>query len=241
MGTRGEGRRWCQFLFLAGALSGATASRIVDAAEPRREGIELGLRLGYGMQGGRATGTTDPTAYYVLEVAPIVVDAGYRLASGRLFVGLLFVYGVALEYYPFPARDCDSPGVSCSGYSTRLAVQAQFHMAPEVWYDPWIGTGFGIEFAGIDLQHGNADLTSVDLTASGFEFLNLQVGLDFHVTPHISAGPFFWFSMDSYRSVHVACRGNICDDLRSSFPDDNPTTHEWAVFGIRGTYLTHGP
>ena len=53
-------------------------------------------------------------------------------------------------------------------------------------------------------------------TASGFEFLNIQGGVDFAPAEHFYPGPFVSFSLDQYSDISVDCSGPIpCMDFAS--------------------------
>jgi len=143
----------------------------------------------------------------------VIVDAGYRIDK-TLFVGAYFQYAIGSENYAFPTVSCFSP-VDCSARSIRAGLEASYHYLPDTWYDPWVGAGLGYEWSSVSLSNGHAGPGSgfdrIDLAASGFELVNLQAGLDIHVTSQFSVGPFASFSVNRYDHIDIDCAGPLCD------------------------------
>jgi hypothetical protein len=75
-------------------------------------------------------------------------------------------------------------------------------------------------------------------TGKGFEFINLQGGLDFKVAPGLALGPFLSFSIGQYSSASVSCSGNACGGFASASDDiDEKAPHQWLLLGVRGTFV----
>jgi hypothetical protein len=174
------------------AVSFAIAS--AARAQDLPPGIELGARLGYGLPLGDVDthGTVgDPLGETIGHMVPIWIDAGYRLAP-RWFAGLFFAFapgstGGALS------RLCNSNGGLayrdpalpdlCSVFDVRAGAEVHYHLAPGQLWDPWLGAGLGYEWLRVGFPHG-------ETWASGFELVNLQVGLDVAVGTRVHLGPY---------------------------------------------------
>jgi hypothetical protein len=118
----------------------------------------------------------------------------------------------------------------------RFGIQGQYHLSPAEKLDPWFGVGFGYELATMSVS-GSVMGTSIDSSATykGFEFLNLQGGADFKVSPAIGIGPFLSFSLGQYGSASTS--GNAGGQSMSDSGDiDNTAIHEWFTFGVRGAF-----
>ena len=224
----------------AAVLTASAASAFADGGPT---GIELGLRTGYALplgdaSGGRtlttSTGTTTTTTTTtgsslsdgVSGQIPLWVDVGYRFTP-NFYVGGFFQYGFA--FIPNNAETgCGQGGVSCSGHDVMFGVNAHYHVMPDAPFDPWIGLGFGYETLTFNLSQAGQ---SADVSASGWQFVNFQVGGDYHVTPSFGVGPFVALSLGQYSSVSVSGGG-------SSTSNDiaNKAMHEWLTFGLRGAY-----
>jgi len=91
---------------------------------------------------------------------------------------------------------------------------------------PWLGLGIGYEIA-----HGESKPFLI-FTLRGWEFVNLQAGLDFEVAKGVGVGPFLSFSLARYAN------GKIEDQVTppTSGEVNDKTMHEWLVFGLRGSF-----
>jgi hypothetical protein len=89
---------------------------------------------------------------------------------------------------------------------------------------PWIGAGLGYEWLRLSSSGGEE---AVNGTLSGFEFVNLQGGVDFKPLDdtNFGVGPFLAFSLAQYSTA--ADGGDIRDK----------TLHEWLNLGVRGTFV----
>ncbi|MGC4064078.1 MAG: hypothetical protein QM784_05445 [Polyangiaceae bacterium] len=67
--------------------------------------------------------------------------------------------------------------------------------------------------------------------AHGFEFLNLQGGADFKLSPAFGLGPFVSFSLGQYGTMNQKGPG-----IDSSDSIDNKAFHEWLTLGVRGAF-----
>jgi hypothetical protein len=221
----------CSGLAVLGTTSRASAG-----------GFELGARLGYGIPLGKADDNSD-LSDAISGMIPLQLDLGYRV-SPAFSIGGYVMYGIGFVGDDI-SKTCDNaddvPGVSasCSARDVRLGVQAQFHFLPKKKLDPWLGAGLGYEWTTVseDIAGGGRE-ADFSLTAKGFEFINLQGGLDFKVAPGVALGPFLSFSIGQYSSTSSSCSGNACAGLTTDSGDiDDKALHQWLLLGIRGTFV----
>jgi hypothetical protein len=219
---------WLYLFVILGGLAGPLAPAHADAS-----GFEASLRFGYGFALGELREGSD-LADGIAGQMPFWLDLGYRVTP-ELMVGLYASYGIGFVGGEV-GDSCDAAGdaVDCSASDIRLGIQAQFHLQPKESVDPWLGLGIGYEWLSLGIEGAGAELST---TASGFEFVNLQVGLDFRIKPTFSLGPFIAFSLAQYSDVSVDCSGvlaNVCDDVGADI--DAKALHEWLFIGARGTF-----
>jgi hypothetical protein len=196
-------------------------------------GFEAGLRVGYGIPLGSAAEDVDLSDAVGGQV-PLILDLGYRVTP-NVFVGLYFQYGFA--WVGGNTADlCDASGADCSAQDIRLGLEGHFHFSPRENLDPWIGLGFGYEWAGLSVEGGN---TNFSTGLNGFEFINLQAGLDIRAGEHFYVGPFLTLSVGQYSEATVDCESGFCgngNQFGASGDIDNKAMHEWLLLGVRGAY-----
>jgi hypothetical protein len=167
-------------------------------------GIELGLRAGYAIPlGSVAAGAASASANANLSdlfsgQIPFWFDAGYRIPN--LYVGAFFQFG-----YLILANNlgCGQPVVTCRGGDLVFGANAHYHFRPGGPFDPWIGIGFGFEWANEDESLGNiADRGQLD----GWQFVSFQLGADWAGTNY-GTGPFVAFSVGQYSSISASEEG----------------------------------
>jgi hypothetical protein len=240
---------------LRAGLSALSLSAMVFVFSPDASAdakFELGLRTGYGLPFGKVydeegTASGEDLSEGVAGQIPLWVDAGARI-GGKLFVGGYVVYGIGILSDEF-SNDCDDAdqaadafggSVSCSISDVRLGAQVQYHFGEAgASIDPWVGGGLGYEWLSlgqrIELSGEDADLA---VTLHGFEFLNVQLGLDFPVSPNVALGPFAAFTFASYGTGRVSCSGSLCGDEDSESESiDDTAIHEWLFLGVRAAFV----
>ncbi|HWZ92632.1 MAG TPA: outer membrane beta-barrel protein [Polyangiaceae bacterium] len=208
-----------------GLVAGVLVFAATGSAFAQDGKFKLGLRLGYAVPSGKVTGDTtvggvtvsgEKLSDSISGQVPIWLDAGY-MVTPNILVGLYGQYGFA------SVKNCDA-GASCSAHDIRFGVQGQYHIMPDESVDPWLGVGFGYESLGVSESEG---ALSIDGSITGWEFLNLQGGVDFQVANAFTVGPFLSFSLDQFSSVKSG--GNSADI-------NNTALHEWITFGAKGTF-----
>lgn len=187
-------------------------------------GFSLGLRLGYGIPmgdfdgGDPATGIPSTALSDVLSgQVPLQIDAMYRF-DPNWSLGLYLQYGFASVSSNF----CGT-GYSCSASDVRFGVQVHYRFTSQ-GFVPWVGLGLGGEWSSITIEGGGL---SFDVKASGFEYVNLQVGGDWLLSPAFRLGPYAQLSLAQYSTLEaLGVSGSIT----------NKTMHEWLQLGLKGTF-----
>jgi opacity protein-like surface antigen len=195
------------------ALTLASSSARAQAA-PEERGITLGGRFGYAMPSGEiAPGFA--LGDDLSGTLPLQLDLIYRF--GRHFgLGGYFSYAFGLT------KNCPS-GVTCTAYSRRLGLQGtySFDLAGSV-LRPWIGLGIGYEWLREKLER---NALSDSVTPAGFEYANLQIGLDIPVAPRLWVGPYGMVTVGRYTHLPPDPSGK---SLGTSL-------HEWIVIGVKAS------
>jgi hypothetical protein len=206
-----------------------SAEGAAHAAGGTAPAVEIGLRSGYSLPLGDAAGGNPSLSLSsdVTGMVPIWVDAGVRLTP-NFYVGANFQYGVAFVNTG-NNQYCGS-GVSCTSNDIMFGVDVHYHLGPAQMIDPWFGVGVGYEILNIKAsESGESESGSF----SGFQFLNLQLGVDLAATPDLGIGPFLMMSFDQYSSCSVSgVEAGPCTINQQA-------VHEWMTFGVRGAYDFH--
>lgn len=226
--------------WMIGLLSGFAVLGTVSSAQAG--GFELGARVGYGLPLGKADDNSD-LSDGIKGMIPLQLDLGYRVTPA-FSIGGYVMYGIGFAGDDI-SKACDAaegqPGVSasCTAHDIRLGIQAQYHFLPRKRLDPWVGAGLGYEWltVGADVSGGGAE-ADVSTTGKGFEFINLQAGLDYKVSPALALGPFLSFSFGQYSDSSSSCSGNACMGFDSTSQEiEDKAAHQWLLLGIRGTFV----
>jgi hypothetical protein len=220
-------RHYVLVLLWTVSCSGLLAAR----AQAEDTGFEAGLRVGYGIPLGSVAENGDLSDAVGGQV-PLILDVGYRVIP-NLFLGLYAQYGFAWVGDTFDEA-CDLPGASCSAHDIRLGIEAHYHFKPREKLDPWIGLGVGYEWLNIGAEANDLELS---MTMHGFEFLNLQAGLDIRAADNFYVGPFLAFTMGQFSATSVECDDAFCGAGFAADGDiENKALHEWLLIGVRGAY-----
>ena len=213
-------------------LSGSSSGQI-DPSQPtligaEEHGFQFGVRSGYAIPFGTAygiPGQTDTANFkdVIKGMIPIWGDVGYRF-NPNWYVGGFFQFGIGLV----PSNsDCSTAGVSCSENDLRFGLNFHYHMLPEEGFDPWIGLGAGYEIVNQSLSVGSISGSG---SLKGFEFGNLQLGLDLKLSPAFAVGPFVAFTIAQFSDVSASALGVTFS------PNIDKKIHEWLLFGVRGIF-----
>jgi hypothetical protein len=195
------------------------------AAKPATDrGISAGLRLGWGFPAGLLA-KGDSLGSNFNGMLPLWIDAGYRL-SHQIYLGAFFQWGAASvsdQYCP--------PNLSCSAKDVRFGLEADLGLGDLLGIrapiDPWVGVGAGYEITSIDLTAAG---TTASETYRGFEFANVQLGVDYTGFGALRVGGFFTTTLARYSQLTQQTATGSADYT----PDQ--AFHLWLIAGIRGRY-----
>jgi len=221
--------------FLVGACAGGALFCLAEPAHADTK-LELGLRTGYGIPLGKAAGGdgSGKVSDLIAGQIPIWLDVGARF-SDHYYLGLYYSYGFGINGSTF-SDGCDADknasgaDVSCSTSDMRLGIQYAYHLKPPGELDPWLGIGVGYEWLKASESAGGVSLST---TAHGWEFFNLQLGLDVPVAEKFAVGPFVTFGLAQYSSVSLSSSGGGS----ASGDVTDKALHEWLFLGVRGTFV----
>jgi hypothetical protein len=155
---------------------------------------------------------------------PIWIDGGYRL-NPHAYLGAYLHYGIGFVNASAQVP-CRASGAHCSASDVLFGVDLLVHFAPAATLDPWLGFGLGYE--ALNVSTPNAGMPN-DVSYSGFQFLNVQLGGDFRVRPEVAVGPFATLAVAQYADCSNSGSPSMC-------AVGAKTTHEVFVVGVRGTY-----
>lgn len=210
------------------AAAGVALAFASTAGSARADGgsgsaVQLGLRTGYALPlGSLAGGTNGDLSNFVTGMVPIWLDAGYRL-NPNLYIGADFMYGIT--FINNDKTGCGMSGANCSSNDVMFGIDAHYHFMPDAQFDPWAGVGVGYEILGFGEGSSSGNF-------NGFQFLNLQGGADYKVTPQLGVGPFLMFSLGQFSSCSESSMGMSAGSCTIT----QQAMHEWLTIGVRGTY-----
>jgi hypothetical protein len=189
--------------------------------------LSLGARVGYAFAMGKAVDEDGgDLSDGVKGQIPIQIDVGYRLTPAFTLGGYFSAgYGIVGDAF---SDDCDAADIDCSARVLRLGVQLDYafkNVSPTM--TPWLGAGIGYEWATLKGEQGSNEATE---SYSGFEFLNLQGGVDWKVG-QFSVGPFAMLSIAQYSDFDFE---SPAGDASGDIP--NKSIHEWLQIGLRGRF-----
>ena len=188
-------------------------------------GPSLGLRAGYGVPFGSTAQGYDLKGN-LGGLIPLWLDVGYRL-NPNIFLGGFFQFGFGLS-----PEGCGG-SINCSQNDMRFGLQAHYHFLPAKIYDPWIGIGAGYEIFRQSVSGNLFGPFSGSGSASGFEFGNVQAGLDLKISKGFTLGPFATFTLAQFSSGDLTLTGTGTTTTQSGI--QNKALHEWLMFGLKAT------
>jgi hypothetical protein len=218
---------------LAVAVAGCLSARPACAQEHAGQ-VVLGLRTGYAVPFGaieHGSALSDAFDGHV----PVWLDVGVKL-SPSVVLGAYGVYGYGIISRDDTGRHGCPSGLDCAGHLFRFGPQLQVQLAPGQGVDPWLGVGVGYEVVSVSIRgtvNWFGSPTQLDASASdhGFEFLNLQAGVDFAAARQVGIGPFASWSLGEYTGCSEENAGR---DIECRI--DYPRLHEWLTLGLRGAF-----
>jgi len=219
-------------LLLTLSLAGwAQAARAFDDT-----GISLAIRAGYGLPLGdaaKAQGRSIALSKVVSGQVPLEAELAFRFTrelSLAAYLGYGFAFaakGICQDLGGVPA------GVSCStsnASTLRYGLQFGYRFHPSADMTPWFALGAGMEQAQVDIKlSGSGQSATETFKISGWEYGNLQVGVDWLVAPSLKVGPFGRVSVGKFDSVKIGSE-------KQDFPSSDRAFHEWITLGLKGTF-----
>ncbi len=203
-------------LFMLGAVLAAIVFPSASLAQDTK--WILGLRLGYGSAMGDAMQGQAMKDAMPSQI-PVQLDALYKFTP-EWAAGVYLSYGFG-QLSSAEADACDAMGVDCSMSSVRVGLEGTYTFTQaSPTFVPWVGAGIGYEAVSETVAVSGVTASQ---DSGGFEFLNLQVGGDWKVSPAFALGPYLMYSIGQYSTIG----GN---DIQ------NTATHEWFNIGIRGKF-----
>jgi hypothetical protein len=193
---------------------------------PARTGFQMALATGYAHPLGSAGGSLSQSDF-VTGQFPLLIEIGGK-PTRHLFLGgyLGFGFGGAGAGL---ASTCSSSGVSCTGLTVRLGVEAQYHILPDQRFNPYVGYGIGFELTAVSASAGDA---SASFSALGWELGRFTVGGDYRWNRFLGFGPCVSAAVGQYESLSV----NSGDSSQSGGIAAK-TLHAWLTIGGRVTFL----
>lgn len=194
--------------------------------ESKDTGVEIGVRIGAATPFGKILDTANGDGKALNEAVPVQfplwLDLGYRIVP-NFYVGVYGQFGLPV------IKDC----TDCTGYDVRFGLNAHYHVLPKEKIDPWIGLGV----MGYEIMHLSQSLNGNDttLTASGFEFVNVQGGADFKLGKLLKVGPFLSFSVDQAQDVTYD-NGNASLNA-FDLPGIQKAVHMWLLGGVKASII----
>lgn len=216
---------------LAGALLLSLASGPASAEELNVR-FEAGVRAGIGIPVGNMVGSTTTApggtslADLVAWTVPLQLDLGARI--GPVFVGGYGAYAFG------KAGSLLENASSRSASDLRIGFEVLWHLAPDRKVDPWLGVGVGYEW--LNLSAGLGSLGTVNATFRGFEWVTVQLGIDFMLGRTFRLGPFLQSSVAQYDSGSadfIFSRGT----QTGSGDVQSKAVHAWIDLGLRFAFL----
>ncbi len=201
----------------------------ISLACPAEAQVSIDLKVGYEIPTGDSTSLGGITEYFGpmnhiwSGAIPIGVAGRYRFSPS-------FSAGVYFQYNPaFVASFSCSTGLTCSGYNMRIGVEAVYGFLPERFLNPWVSLGTGWQWTHASISDG---VQSNAFTLSGWEYFNVQVGLDFNLSKMFAVGPYVGYFGGQYTSKTADISGvNESGSIDSEFR----AFHGWIQFGAKGT------
>src|SRR5512137_453381 len=175
----------------------ATAAALAFAT-PAEAQIALDLKLAYAFPTGNVltdAGENVPMSDEWSGALPIGVGARYRFTP-NLSAGVYFQFAPGF----IASATCVS-GASCSGYDMRLGIEAVYGFMPDGAFNPWVSLGTGWQWTQLKVGLAGQSVTS---TFSGWEYFNVQAGVDFPLAKSFALGPYLGYFGGTYTNLSAS-------------------------------------
>jgi hypothetical protein len=225
---------------LAAGVAAALACTSLTASADEVSGLSAGLRLGYGFPFGNASSSTTLSDFSGGQ-APFWFDLGWRF-NRNLYLGAFYQYAITSP----PSHLCGSGGgaaATCDGNDQRFGIDFAYHILPEQLADPWVGLGVGYEVARNNYTNSSSS-DQHSIVVDGWQYIDIQAGLDLRFAKRVPFGPFVDFSFGQYNWAHgVGPNENpsgVCGGAGTVGSPGGCTIasslHEWLTLGIRAQF-----
>jgi len=242
---------------LLAALLAAGARADVGDAEPEPVsppiGLTLGARAGLALAVGSAQKDLSMSSA-VWGALPVVLELGYRFTD-RISAGIYFQAG----YAGGSVKLCEglrtqlilststryTPSAACSvtgGYALRVGLEGLYRLPlPGRTLVPWLGLSVGAEYVSTSVQVKEfGQISNGTYKWDGPEYLGLQGGVEWPLSPGLAVGPYAALTLSRYTSQSLAVSGNgagvVSGANGRSLPSDERTVHSWLMAGVKGTF-----
>ena len=194
--------------------------------------FEAAVRAGVGIPIGNAAGETTRApagtslADLVAWSVPLELELGARV--GPAFVGGYVTYafgkaGSALE-----------SGTSRSASNVRFGFEVLWHLGLDGPVDPWLGLGVGYEWLTLSVGGSGGTITG---SARGFEWVNLQLGIDFPLGRSFRLGPFVRSRVAQYDTGSLGVINSQGAEASGTGDIQSKALHLWIDLGLRFAFL----
>jgi hypothetical protein len=195
--------------------------------------VALDLKLGYGVPMGTVWAASPWNPAWSMSNAwtgsvPIEVGARYRITPA-ISLGAYFGWGPAF------VTSTGFAGIAgSSGSDMRLGIQLAYTFSADRPMSPWFSVGTGWEWTSFS---GTSSGQDASVTMNGWEYLNLQTGLDFNVARAFAIGPYVGFLAGTYSSIVASGAANTGpgNNYGGAIDPAARSFHGWFQFGVKGT------
>jgi hypothetical protein len=193
-----------------------------EAAVRTGLGIPIGNAVGETTRSPQGTALSDLVAWTV----PIELEVGARV--GPAFVGGYVSYGFG------KAGSALDTGTGRSASNVRFGFEMLWHLAPDKTVDPWVGLGVGYEWLNLSVSGTGGTIYG---SARGFEWVNLQLGIDFMLGRIFRLGPFVRARVAQYDTGSLGLINSQGTDVGGTSDITSKTVHTWIDVGLRFAVL----
>jgi hypothetical protein len=205
----------------------ATEARAAQAGT--RRVVALDVKAAYAIPVGDVWGSSSWNPAWPMSGAwtgavPLEIAARYRFTPS-LSAGAFFQWGPAFVTSTGFAQIAGS-----SGSDMRLGIELVYAFTPGAALDPWVGLGTGWQWT-------SYSSSSASVTLSGWEYLNVQAGLDFALGQALAIGPYLGFAGGNYTNIFASGAANtgVGNDYGGAIPTGARSFHAWIQLGVKGT------
>jgi len=213
------------------ALALATAPARAEEQLPVR--FEAAARVGMALPIGNAAGGSqnNPAGTSLSDLVawtvPLQLDIGARI--GPVFVG-------GRASYAFGKTGSSFDGASSrSASDVRIGFEVLWHFGGDRKVDPWAGIGVGYEWLNLSVSAGNG--STVYATLRGFEWVSVQLGIDFVLGHNFRLGPYLESNVGQYDSASGGIINVQGGEIGGSTDVQSKAVHAWIGFGLRFAVL----